>query len=113
LGKYKVKPTLHTSEIADIVSELEMITQVWLLFKQKNAIRWRKHFLISLFIASGIYFFYPHAMWVWGIVLALSALSLVTFAITRFLMQRKLSKAHAKIATLKRLKQQIIIQHSD
>jgi len=89
---------------AEIIAELEIMTQIWISFEHQQAIRWRKNFFLSLLIASIIYWIYPSVIWMWGVVLIFSALSLFTFAIVHYIIQKRLKQTYQKIEQLKRLR---------
>ena len=91
------------SSAAETIGELEIITQIWISFEHQYAIRWRKNFFISLLIASITYWIYPSAIWVWGIVLIYSTLSLLTLLARHYVIQKKLKQSYQQIKQLKTL----------
>lgn len=99
---------MHEKSLNDtekIIADLKKVTEVWSAFEKKQLITWRIRLFIGLSIATIIYLIYPNAVWVWWLVLGLSAFSLSLFAVTRFLIHRKLNEAHNKIKRLKELEQ--------
>lgn len=97
---------------ADIIGELEILTQVWISFKHQQTIRWQKNFFISLFIASILYWFYPNIIWVWGMVLGFSAFSLLIFSKIHSIAKKKLKQTYQQIERLKKLEKRYVNKHS-
>jgi len=99
-------PDTQSHSAAEIIGELEIITQVWISFEHQQAIRWRKNFFTSLLIASIFYWLYPSLIWIWGVVLTFSTLSLIAFVIMHCIIQRKLKQTYQHIERLKYLEKQ-------
>lgn len=97
---------INDTDTADIIAELKAVTEAWSLFERKQLATWRIRFFIGLAIASTIFLIYPTATWIWWLVLGLSAFSLLSFAILRYFIRRKLTEAHSKINLLEELEQQ-------
>ncbi len=100
-----MKPS-QIDDTSKLITDLKTITQVWNHFEYKQLITWRVRFFISLIIAAVTYYVYPQAVWIWWIVLGLSAFSLITFAATRFFIRRKLKEAQQKLELLQKLEYQ-------
>ena len=92
-------------DTANIIADLNAVTEAWSLFERKQLATWRTRFFIGLFIASIIFLLYPTATWVWWLVLSLSAFSLISFASIHFFIRHKLNEAQSKIKLLKELEQ--------
>ena len=93
-------------DTSKLTTDLKLLTQAWSQFEHKHLVRWRIRFLVSLIIAAIAYYFYPQAVWIWWLVLGLSAVSLIIFVVARFIIQRKLKEAQKKLKLLQKLKQQ-------